>query len=73
MPIGAMLCTAPAYTEGFALKHSSTFAANTLACRAGLAALQMLTRDDNALVRRVERKGARLKAASSNCNAVIPR
>ena len=61
MPIGAMLCTASAYTESFALRHSSTFAANTLACRAGLAALQMLTRDDNALVRRVKRNGARLK------------
>jgi acetylornithine/succinyldiaminopimelate/putrescine aminotransferase/predicted amino acid dehydrogenase len=61
MPIGAMLCTASAYTESFALRHSSTFAANTLACRAGLAALQMLTRDNNALVRRVERNGARLK------------
>ena len=61
MPIGAMLCTASAYTESFALRHSSTFAANTLACRAGLATLQMLTRDDNALVRRVERNGARLK------------
>jgi predicted amino acid dehydrogenase len=61
MPIGAMLCTASAYTESFALRHSSTFAANTLACRAGLAALQMLTSDDNALVRRVNRYGARLK------------
>ncbi len=61
MPIGAMLCTASAYTESFALRHSSTFAANTLACRAGLAALQMLTSDDNALIRRVERDGARLK------------
>ena len=61
MPIGAMLCTASAYTESFALRHSSTFAANTLACRAGLATLEMLTRDDNALVRRVKRNGARLK------------
>ncbi len=61
MPIGAMLCSAAAYTESFALRHSSTFAANTLACRAGLAAVQMLTADDNALVRRVERNGARLK------------
>ena len=61
MPIGAMLCTESAYTESFALRHSSTFAANTLACRAGLATLRMLTSDDNALVRRVERNGARLK------------
>ena len=61
MPIGAMLCTASAYTESFALRHSSTFAANTLACRAGLATLQMLTGDDHALVRRVKRNGSRLK------------
>ena len=47
--------------RGFALRHSSTFAANTLACRAGLAALEMLTRDDSALVRRVQRNGAKLK------------
>ena len=61
MPIGAMLCTASAYTESFALRHSSTFAANTLSCRAGLATLEMLTCDDNALVRRVKRNGVRLK------------
>ncbi len=35
MPIGAVLCSEDAYTESFALKHSSTFAGNTLACRAG--------------------------------------
>jgi acetylornithine/succinyldiaminopimelate/putrescine aminotransferase/predicted amino acid dehydrogenase len=61
MPIGAMLCTEPAYTESFALRHSSTFAANTLACRAGLATLRMLTDDGKALVRRVECNGTRLK------------
>jgi len=61
MPIGAMLCTESAYTESFALRHSSTFAANTLSCRAGLATIEMLTCDDNALVRRVKRNGAKLK------------
>ncbi len=61
LPIGAVLASAGAYTETFALKHSSTFAANALACRAGLATLRLLTRDDNALVRRVARIGARLK------------
>ncbi len=61
MPIGAMLCTASAYSESFALRHSSTFAANALACRAGLAAVEMLTRDDCALVRQVQRHGAKLK------------
>jgi acetylornithine/succinyldiaminopimelate/putrescine aminotransferase/predicted amino acid dehydrogenase len=61
MPIGAVLSSEKAYSETFALKHSSTFAANALACRAGLAALDLLTRDDGALVRRVARNGARLK------------
>ncbi len=61
MPIGAVLCSEAAYSESFALRHSSTFAANTLACRAGLAALEMLTADDGALVRQVKRNGARLK------------
>jgi acetylornithine/succinyldiaminopimelate/putrescine aminotransferase/predicted amino acid dehydrogenase len=61
MPIGAVLCSAAAYSETFALKHSSTFAGNTLACRAGLAALDLLTRDNESLVRRVARYGARLE------------
>jgi acetylornithine/succinyldiaminopimelate/putrescine aminotransferase/predicted amino acid dehydrogenase len=61
MPIGAVLCSEEAYTDSFALKHSSTFAGNTLACRAGLAALEMLTRDKAFLVQRVALYGARLK------------
>jgi acetylornithine/succinyldiaminopimelate/putrescine aminotransferase len=60
MPIGAVLSSAEAFTETFALRHSSTFAANALACRAGLATLQMLTRNNCALVRQVARNGARL-------------
>ncbi|HTK76204.1 MAG TPA: aminotransferase class III-fold pyridoxal phosphate-dependent enzyme, partial [Gemmataceae bacterium] len=62
IPIGAVLASKAAYTETFALKHSSTFAGNALACRAGLAALRLLTRDDRRLVRRVRRNGARLAA-----------
>lgn len=61
MPIGACLCTEEAYSEEFAMKHSSTFAANSLAARAGLAALELLLRDDKALIKDVERKGKILK------------
>ncbi len=61
IPIGAVLSSEKAFSETFALKHSSTFAANVLACRAGLAALHLLTRDDQALVHRVARNGTRLK------------
>ncbi len=61
VPIGAVLCTEAAYTATFAMKHSSTFAGNALACRAGLATLELLTRDDGRLVRRVARNGRRLR------------
>jgi acetylornithine/succinyldiaminopimelate/putrescine aminotransferase len=61
-PIGAVLCTEEAYTEEFALKHSSTFAGGGLACRAGLQAIELLTRNDQALIRRVAENGAFLKA-----------
>ena len=61
MPIGACLSTAAAYNKDFALKHTSTFAGNTLACRAALATLDWLEEDDGALMDRVAENGARLK------------
>jgi acetylornithine/succinyldiaminopimelate/putrescine aminotransferase/predicted amino acid dehydrogenase len=57
MPIGACLATAAVYTEDFALKHSSTFAGNTVACRVGLRVLDMLTREERRLLGEIERKG----------------
>ncbi len=61
MPIGACLYTAEAYTEHFDLRHGSTFAGNTLACRAALAAISELTRDDQRLVRQVATVSGRLQ------------
>jgi len=61
-PIGAVLCSAEAYTEEFARKHSSTFAGNTLACRVGLRSLDLLLRDDQALVQQVGENGEFLRA-----------
>jgi acetylornithine/succinyldiaminopimelate/putrescine aminotransferase/predicted amino acid dehydrogenase len=60
MPIGACLYTRDAYTEQFDLRHGSTFAGNTLACRAALATINELTKDDRRLVRHVAAIGARL-------------
>lgn len=60
MPIGAVLLGEKAYNAKFALKHSSTFAGNGLACRAGLAALETLTQDG--FVDQVATRGAWLKA-----------
>jgi acetylornithine/succinyldiaminopimelate/putrescine aminotransferase/acyl-CoA synthetase (AMP-forming)/AMP-acid ligase II/predicted amino acid dehydrogenase/acyl carrier protein len=61
VPIGACLCIEEVYTEEFALKHSSTFAGNTLACRVALATLDLLEADDCALIRHVATQGAHLK------------
>lgn len=61
VPVGAVLCTADVYTEEFGHKHSSTFAGNTLACRVGLKVMEILTENDQALVREVKAKGKLLK------------
>ncbi len=62
VPIGAMLSREECYVEEFAIKHTSTFAANTLACRVGLRVLELLTRDNQALLWQVAENGAYLKA-----------
>jgi acetylornithine/succinyldiaminopimelate/putrescine aminotransferase/predicted amino acid dehydrogenase len=61
MPIGACLYASEVYTEDFDLRHGSTFGGNALACRAALAAIEQLTKDDQALVRQVARLGDRLQ------------
>jgi acetylornithine/succinyldiaminopimelate/putrescine aminotransferase/predicted amino acid dehydrogenase len=61
IPIGAVLCTESVYTTAFAMKHSSTFAAGALACRAGLATLERITGDDGRLLTRVARNGRFLR------------
>lgn len=57
MPIGACLSTAEVYSEDFALKHSSTFAGNTLACRVGIKTVELLTRDNGRLLQEITAKG----------------
>jgi len=60
-PIGACIYREDVYTDDFALKHTSTFAGNTLACRIGLATLDLLEEHDRHLIRQVADNGARLK------------
>lgn len=62
VPIGACLSSQDVYNEEFAMKHSSTFAGNTLACRVGLAICDVLTRDDMRLLKNVVQNGAYLKS-----------
>src|SRR5262249_39759398 len=63
MPIGACLYSRTVYTEEFDLRHGSTLAGNTLACRAALATIEQLTKDDLRLVKQVHLIGARLQQA----------
>ncbi|HZP83812.1 MAG TPA: aminotransferase class III-fold pyridoxal phosphate-dependent enzyme [Chthonomonadaceae bacterium] len=61
VPIGAVLCTEACYTAEFALKHTSTFAQNTLCCRVGLRSLELITRNEQELVRQVAENGRALR------------
>lgn len=61
VPIGACLYTDGMYSEEFALRHSSTFAGNTLACRVAIKVLDMLQADEQRIIREVKRKGNYLK------------
>ena len=61
MPVGACLSTAAAYSEDFAMKHSSTFAGNALACRVGLRTLEILNRGGGSMLAGIREKGALLK------------
>ena len=62
MPVGACLYTRAVFSEQFDLRHGSTFAGNTLACRAALATLDELTKNDGRLIRQVAATGERLQA-----------
>jgi acetylornithine/succinyldiaminopimelate/putrescine aminotransferase/predicted amino acid dehydrogenase len=53
IPIGACLYKREVYDENFDLRHGSTFAGNTMACRAALATIDELTKDEGRLVRHV--------------------
>ena len=61
VPMAAVLAGSKAMTEDFAFKHTSTFAANTIGCRVGIAVLDALEEDGGALVAAVARNGARLR------------
>ncbi|MTI94905.1 MAG: aminotransferase class III-fold pyridoxal phosphate-dependent enzyme [Firmicutes bacterium] len=58
MPIGAVLSKKDFYSSEYGLKHSSTFAGGTLACEAGIAVLELLTADGQAMVKKAAETGA---------------
>jgi acetylornithine/succinyldiaminopimelate/putrescine aminotransferase/predicted amino acid dehydrogenase len=58
-PLGACLVSAELWDEHFALRHSSTFANNNIACKVGLAVLDCLTR--GGLVEAAAQRGRQLR------------
>jgi acetylornithine/succinyldiaminopimelate/putrescine aminotransferase/predicted amino acid dehydrogenase/acyl carrier protein len=61
MPIGACLYSANCYTEEFAITHSSTFAANGLACCVGKNVLSRLVGNEGSMLRHIRDLGTNLK------------
>jgi acetylornithine/succinyldiaminopimelate/putrescine aminotransferase/predicted amino acid dehydrogenase len=59
-PLSCCFTSEAFWDEGFALRHSSTFANNNIACRVGLAVLETLA--DDGFLAEVARKGERLQA-----------
>ena len=58
--IGATLYARAAFCEAFDIRHGSTMAGNALACAAAEATLDLLVRDDRALIRDVAETGTYL-------------
>jgi acetylornithine/succinyldiaminopimelate/putrescine aminotransferase/predicted amino acid dehydrogenase len=73
VPIGAMLCTAAAWSEAFGFFHSSTFANNGFTCAVGQRVLDILTADDQALVRHAKAMGTLLQDGLDDLVARYPR
>ncbi|MFW5976637.1 MAG: aminotransferase class III-fold pyridoxal phosphate-dependent enzyme [Bacillota bacterium] len=56
-PLGACISSREVYNEKFADKHSSTFAGNSLGCKIGSTVLDILTENNNELIKKVKKKG----------------
>jgi acetylornithine/succinyldiaminopimelate/putrescine aminotransferase/predicted amino acid dehydrogenase len=70
-PLGACLSSAAFWDERFALRHSSTFANNNVACRVGRAVLETLTQ--GGLCDEAARKGERLRPRLTRLAERYPR
>lgn len=57
MPISAVVVRPEVWDDRFGFLHSSTFANNNLACAAANATLDLLLKDDRALIKDIELKG----------------
>lgn len=70
-PLAALLCAESFWDDGFALRHSSTFANNNVASRIGLAVLKTLC--EGTLIDDVAAKGERLQERLNTLPARFPK
>lgn len=71
-PIGACISAENTYNESFAMKHSSTFSGNSLACRIGIKTIEMLLSNNSKLIKDVKANGDLLKKSLINLHASYP-
>lgn len=69
-PLGACLVNERFWDEHFALRHSSTFANNNIACKAGLAVLDALTR--GGMCKAAAERGMQLQARLERLERFFP-
>ncbi|MGW0817332.1 aminotransferase class III-fold pyridoxal phosphate-dependent enzyme [Streptomyces viridiviolaceus] len=72
VPAGAVLFGESSLSEDFGLRHTSTFGGNAFCARVSLRALELLTEDDQALVRAVAERGEQLRTGLEAVQADHP-
>ncbi|HPF21402.1 MAG TPA: aminotransferase class III-fold pyridoxal phosphate-dependent enzyme [Syntrophomonas sp.] len=72
LPLGVCLSSPRVWNEDFAMLHSSTFANNGVTCAVGIAVLEKLLQDQQALVKEVQQKGDYLLAKTRELQEKYP-
>ncbi len=72
LPLGVCLSSPRVWNEDFAMLHSSTFANNGVTCAVGIAVLNKLMQDQQALVKEVRQKGDYLLEQIKNLQNKYP-
>ncbi|MET9866962.1 aminotransferase class III-fold pyridoxal phosphate-dependent enzyme [Streptomyces sp. NPDC006386] len=72
VPAGAVLFGETSLSEDFGLRHTSTFGGNAFCARISLRALDMLTENDQALVRAAAERGEQLRSGLEAIRADHP-
>ncbi len=72
LPMGVCLSSPRVWNDDFGMLHSSTFANNGVTCAVGIAVLEKLCQDDQALIKEVRDKGEYLLKKVQNLQSKFP-